>query len=293
MDQRPPRRTRRDSKKRPPQYNLDKLNTPPARRPSRPVTFRKRKEEPAPLPPKDTRLNRFIANAGICSRREADTHITAGHVQINGVVVTELGRRVKPDDQVRYKGRIISAERPVYILLNKPKDFITTTKDPQGRPTVMDLVKDAAPQRLYPVGRLDRQTTGLLLLTNDGDLSKKLTHPSYQVPKVYRIELDKPIEADHFDQLSQGITLEDGFIKPDDLAVVSPDGLVLGIEIHSGKNRIVRRMFEHFGYQIEKLDRTIYAGLTKAGLGRGKWRFLKEQEVVRLKFFKASHPKQR
>lgn len=282
MGNKPPRKNNKNTNKRkgrtprPPSYDPDKINRPPRKRNA---------PEPAqPVAKKDIRLNRFIANAGICSRREADKLIARGNVQINGKVVTELGVRVRPEDEVRYKGKVITREKPVYILLNKPKDVITTTDDPQGRKTVLDLLDEAARERIYPVGRLDRHTTGLLLLTNDGELAKKLTHPSHEIPKIYKVELDKPIEEKHFQQLLEGVTLEDGKIKPDALAVVSSDSTTLGVDIHSGRNRIVRRMFEHFGYRIQKLDRTAYAGLTKGNLARGQWRFLQEKEVVRLKF---------
>ena len=229
------------------------------------------------------RLNRFIANAGVCSRREADTFITAGAVTINGKIVTELGIRVLPGDEVRFDGRKIEAERKVYILLNKPKDYVTTTDDPHADKIVMDLIKDACDERVYPVGRLDRNTTGLLLFTNDGDLSKKLTHPKHNKKKVYQATLDKPVERGHMDMIAAGIELEDGPIAADAISYIADDKTEVGIEIHSGKNRIVRRIFEHFGYRVKKLDRVLFAGLTKKNLPRGKWRILTEKEVKFLK----------
>ena len=231
------------------------------------------------------RLNRYISNAGICSRRDADKLIIAGEIKVNGVVVTEMGHKVNVEsDVIKYNGKILNREKMVYILLNKPKDYITTTQDPQERKTVMDLVKDAGDFRLYPVGRLDRNTTGLLLLTNDGELAGKLAHPSNEIAKMYQVEIDKPLTDAHFDQIKAGITLEDGLIKADDLGIVTPDKMVIGIKIHSGKNRVVRRIFEHLGYDVLKLDRTTYAGLDKKDLPRGRWRFLNEKELIRLKY---------
>jgi len=244
------------------------------------------------LTPKDgIRLNRFIANAGISSRREADNIIKSGRVVVNGKVITEMGYRVKPSDRVELDGEVLKRERLVYVLLNKPKDYITTTDDPQERKTVMELVKDACEERIYPVGRLDRNTTGLLLLTNDGALAEKLSHPSNQVKKNYQLELNKPLEESHFDQIMNGIELEDGFIKPDKLSYMTDDRMILSIDIHSGRNRIVRRIFEHFGYEVVRLDRATYAGLTKKGLPRGQWRYLTQQEVIRLKFFTGKNKK--
>ncbi|GAB2625465.1 pseudouridine synthase [Emticicia sediminis] len=230
------------------------------------------------------RLNRYISNAGIASRRDADELIASGQITVNGKEIKEMGYKVKPSDVVKYGKKILSREKLVYVLLNKPKDFITTTEDPDERRTVMDLVKNACPERIYPVGRLDRNTTGLLLLTNDGELAEKLSHPSNEVKKIYQVELDKPITTEDFESIINGIELEDGFIKPDELALVTPDAEVVGIKIHSGKNRIVRRIFEHLGYEVLKLDRTTYAGLDKKDLPRGKWRFLTEKEVIRLKY---------
>lgn len=232
------------------------------------------------------RLNKFIANSGVCSRREADHRISMGLVSVNGTTITEMGYKVKPTDEVRYEGKRLKAEKPVYILLNKPKGFITTTEDPQERHTVMNLIANACSERVYPVGRLDRNTTGLLLLTNDGDLADKLTHPSYNVKKIYKVELDKPITKADFEQLAAGIRLEEGVAVPDDLAIVSDDRQTVGIELHIGWNRIVRRLFESLGYAVVKLDRVVYAGLDKKDLPRGNWRFLTQQEIVRLKHYK-------
>ena len=231
----------------------------------------------------EIRLNKYIANAGICSRREADTYIQAGVVTINGEVVTELGTKVKPSDEVRFGGEIINPEKLVYILLNKPKNCVTTLDDPEERHTVMDIVKDACPERIYPVGRLDRNTTGLLLLTNDGDLTKKLTHPSYEKKKIYQVETDKNISKADLQALADGFELEDGFIAADAVSYVGDSKNIIGIEIHSGRNRIVRRMLEHLGYEVKRLDRVYFAGLTKLNLPRGKWRFLTEKEITILK----------
>ncbi len=230
------------------------------------------------------RLNRFIANAGICSRREADTFITAGVVKVNGQVVTELGSKVSPADEIRFDDRIIRPERKVYVLLNKPKDVITSTDDPHADHTVMDLVKDACEERIYPVGRLDRNTTGLLLLTNDGELSKKLTHPSHKVEKVYQVKLDKSVSVVDIQIIAKGIDLDDGFIAADVVSFVEgEDKDTVGIEIHSGRHRVVRRIFEQLGYRIKALDRVTFAGLTKKNIPRGKWRLLTPREVSYLK----------
>lgn len=210
--------------------------------------------------------------------------IESGQITVNGKVVSEMGFKVKSSDIVKYGKRVLNAEKLVYILLNKPKDFITTTDDPEDRRTVLDLIKGACEERVYPVGRLDRNTTGLLLITNDGELAEKLTHPSHNTKKIYQAELDKPITLEDFEALKKGVELEDGFIKPDDIGIVTPDAYVVGIEVHSGRNRIVRRMFEHFGYEVKKLDRTTFAGLNKKDLPRGNWRFLTQKEVISLKF---------
>ncbi|TLV00057.1 pseudouridine synthase [Dyadobacter luticola] len=232
----------------------------------------------------EIRLNRYIANAGICSRREADELISSGQISVNGKTITEMGYKVKPTDVVKYGKKALNREKMVYILINKPKDYITTTDDPEERKTVLDLIAGACSERVYPVGRLDRNTTGLLLLTNDGELAEKLTHPSGGIKKIYQAELDKPITTEDFELLQAGVALEDGFIRPDEVGIVTPDAMVVGLEIHSGRNRIVRRMFEHLGYEVQKLDRTVFAGLNKKDLPRGKWRFLSEKEVIKLKF---------
>ena len=235
-------------------------------------------------PNEPLRLNKFLANAGICSRREADEFIQAGVVTVNGKVVTELGTKVLRTDTVMFHDQPVKIEKKVYVLLNKPKDYVTTSDDPQQRKTVMDLVKNACPERIYPVGRLDRNTTGVLLLTNDGDLASKLTHPKYLKKKIYHVFLDKNVTAHDLQQIADGIQLEDGEIKADDVQYASPtDKKQVGIEIHSGKNRIVRRIFESLGYRVQKLDRVQFAGLTKKNLKRGDWRYLTEEEVDRLR----------
>ena len=233
----------------------------------------------------EIRLNRYIANAGICSRREADELIASGLIQVNNKVVTEMGFKVKGGDSVKYNNKILKREKLVYVLLNKPRDFITTTDDPEERRTVMDLVKTACEERIYPVGRLDRNTTGLLLLTNDGELADLLSHPSNNISKIYQVEIDKPIVKEDFDQIVEGVVLDDGPAPVDDLAIVSPDRKILGVEIHLGRNRIVRRIFEKLGYDVLRLDRVGYAGLTKKDLPRGNWRYLTEKEVIKLKHF--------
>ena len=231
-------------------------------------------------PNEPIRLNKFLANAGVCSRREADEFITAGVVSVNGEVVTELGTKIKRGDEVKFHDQTVSIERKIYVLLNKPKDTVTTSDDPQARRTVMDLVKGACDERIYPVGRLDRNTTGVLLLTNDGDLASKLTHPKYLKKKIYHVHLDKNLTKADMEQIAAGIQLDDGEIHAD--AISYTDDFKkddVGIEIHSGKNRIVRRIFESLGYKVMKLDRVYFAGLTKKGLRRGEWRYLTEQEV--------------
>lgn len=230
------------------------------------------------------RLNKFIANAGIASRRKADELIAAGKVTVNGTVVVEMGHRILASDVVMYMGKRVKPANHVYVLLNKPKDFITTTSDERGRKTVMSLVQKATQERIYPVGRLDRQTTGLLLFTNDGDLAQKLTHPSFQIEKVYGVTLDKPLATHHFDAIKRGVQLEEGVVPVDDLAYTnSNDKREVGIALHVGWNRVVRRLFESLGYEVKKLDRTIYAGLTKKDLPRGRWRYLAKGEVTILK----------
>ena len=230
------------------------------------------------------RLNKYIAHAGICSRRQADTYISSGSIKVNNKIITELGFKVSSSDVVHFDGVLIKSEKPTYILLNKPKGFITTTIDERGRKTVMDLISKASKNRLYPVGRLDRKTTGLLLLTNDGDLSKKLTHPSSEIKKLYHVVLDKAINKNDFLKIKEGINLKDGFIKPDELNYVNGKFKnEIGISLHSGKNRIVRRIFEFLNYNVVKLDRVIFAGLTKKNLPRGNWRALNKNEINFLK----------
>jgi 23S rRNA pseudouridine2605 synthase len=231
------------------------------------------------------RLNKYISNAGICSRREADELIESGVVQVNGKTITEMGYRIKPTDIVKYGGQTLKKEKMIYLVLNKPKDYITTIDDPQKRRTVLELVQNACKERIYPVGRLDRSTTGLLMFTNDGELTKKLTHPRYGVRKIYHVELDKPLKKQDLDQIAEGLELEDGQIKVDEVSYVGDgkDKAQIGIELHSGKNRIVRRIFEHLGYNVRKLDRVMFGSLTKKELARGRWRFLTDAEVGILK----------
>lgn len=238
--------------------------------------------------PKDDgliRLNRYIANSGICSRRKADELIEAGVVSVNNVPVTELGHKVDPyKDEVRYNGELLKREKKVYVLLNKPKDYITTTDDPQERKTVMQLVEKASRERIYPVGRLDRNTTGLILMTNDGELADKLSHPKNGITKIYHVELNKNLSQGDFNKIQFGLELEDGLIKPDNISYVAgASKKEIGIQIHSGKNRIVRRIFEHLGYDVVKLDRVVYGNLTKKDLPRGRWRFLEEHELIQIK----------
>ena len=235
-------------------------------------------------PEAPVRLNKFLANAGVCSRREADQYIQAGVVSVNGEVVTELGTKVKRTDEIKFHDQNVSLEKKVYVLLNKPKDYVTTSDDPQQRKTVMDLVRNVCPERIYPVGRLDRNTTGVLLLTNDGDLASKLTHPKFLKKKVYHVYLDKNVTAHDMQQIAEGITLDDGEVHADAIEYAHPtDKSQVGIEIHSGRNRIVRRIFESLGYRVVKLDRVQFAGLTKKNLRRGDWRFLTEKEVDMLR----------
>ena len=246
---------------------------------------KRRRDEEEDFGTDELRLNRYIANAGICSRREADALIAAGEIKVNGEVVTEMGYKVLPEDTVQYGKTNLNREKSVYVLLNKPKDFITTTEDPEGRRTVMDLVASASKERIFPVGRLDRNTTGLLLFTNDGEVAQKLSHPSHKNKKIYQVELSQPLSEDDLRLIAQGVELEDGKATVDDVAVVAGNPHFVGIEIHIGRNRIVRRIFEHLGYEVVALDRVQYAGLTKKDLPRGKWRFLSEQEVIRMKYF--------
>jgi 23S rRNA pseudouridine2605 synthase len=229
------------------------------------------------------RLNKFIANSGVCSRREADDYIVAGLITVNGQVITELGTKIQVTDDVRFNGERLHGEEKVYILMNKPKDFVTTVTDPNADRTVLDLVAGKCPQRVYPVGRLDKATTGVLLLTNDGELSDKLTHPSNRVRKIYHVFLDKNLSQSDFNKILEGVELEDGPMFADALSFIDEDESQVGLEIHSGRNRVVRRMFEALGYKVKKLDRVLFAGLTKKGLRRGQWRFLTEQEISLLK----------
>ena len=230
------------------------------------------------------RLNKFLANAGVCSRRDADKYIEAGVVSVNGVVVTELGAKVLRTDEVKFHDNVVKLEKKVYVLLNKPKGYVTTSEDPQNRKTVMDLVQNACPERIYPVGRLDRNTTGVLLLTNDGELASKLTHPKFLKKKIYHVTADQNVAAADIQRISEGITLDDGIIKADAVEYAHPtDKKQVGIEIHSGKNRIVRRIFESLGYHVTKLDRVYFAGLTKKNVRRGDWRYLTEKEVQMLR----------
>jgi len=241
------------------------------------------KQEEQSTEPKGIRLNRYIAHCGVCSRREADELIAAGKIKVNKNIVTEMGFQVMPGDNVYYDKKLLKKEDYAYVLLNKPKNFITTTKDTHDRKTVMDLVDKASDARLYPVGRLDRNTTGLLLLTNDGELTDRLSHPSNNIKKIYQVEIDKPLLKEHYEEIVKGLTLDDGPIAVDEIAVLTADSKSIGVEIHSGRNRIVRRIFEHFDYDVSKLDRVVYAGLTKVNLPRGKWRHLNDKEVGLLK----------
>lgn len=252
--------------------------------PGRPL----RKKQPAATQEKEAatevRLNKYIANSGVCSRREADTYIQTGLVTVNGRIVTELGTKVRTTDDIRFNGERLHGERKVYILMNKPKDFVTTLSDPHAERTVMDLISsDRCPERVYPVGRLDKATTGVLLFTNDGELTEKLTHPSHKVKKIYQVTLDKPLTQNDFNRIVEGLELEDGPIAADTLAYTNDEKTEVGIEIHSGRNRIVRRIFESLDYKVKKLDRVVFAGLTKKNVRRGEWRFLEESEVIILK----------
>lgn len=249
------------------------------KKPFKQIKYKENADPNAPI-----RLNKYLANAGVCSRREADEFIQAGVVKVNGEVVTELGTKITRADQVMFHNQPVQLESKVYVLLNKPKGFVTTTDDPENRKTVMELVKSAASERIYPVGRLDRATTGVLLLTNDGDLASKLTHPKYEKRKIYQVWLDKPVAMEHMQMIADGIELEDGEIHADAISYVTEEDLTqVGIEIHSGRNRIIRRIFEKLGYRVMKLDRVYFAGLTKKKLSRGKWRYLTEQEVNMLR----------
>jgi 23S rRNA pseudouridine2605 synthase len=263
------------------------LESPDYAKRSSPKVFRDKKVKKQTLEELDgkIRLNKYISNAGICSRREADDLIRSGAIKVNGKVISELGFRISPTDKIQYGDETLSKEVKRYVLLNKPKDYITTSNDPEGRKTVMELVKNACKERLYPVGRLDRATTGLLLMTNDGELAKKLTHPSHQVKKIYHVSLDKNLKAVDLKKITEGVTLEDGLADVDEIAYVGEgkDKTEIGIALHSGKNRIVRRIFEHLGYEVIKLDRTFFAGLTKKDLPRGNYRLLTEKEIINLR----------
>ncbi len=231
----------------------------------------------------EIRLNKYIAKSGLCSRREADEHIKNGLITVNGKLVTELGTKVSPNDVVKYDGSVLKSEKKVYLVLNKPKDFITTMSDKHERKTVLDIVKNACEERIYPVGRLDRNTTGVLLFTNDGELTKKLTHPKYNKKKIYHVTLDRDLTKNDMDKIEEGITLDDGFVKVDTISYVNDDKKQIGVELHSGKNRIVRRIFNKINYNVKNLDRVYFAGLTKKGIQRGKWRFLTDKEIFMLK----------
>ena len=247
--------------------------------------YRKRNSPKAPKAEDDglIRLNKFVANSGVCSRREADKYIEAGLITVNGKIVTELGTRVSPTDDIRFSGERLKGEKKVYLVMNKPKNYVTTTSDPHAEKTVMDLISpELCKERVFPVGRLDKATTGVLLFTNDGNLAEKLTHPSYHVGKIYYVTLDKNLKKADFDAVLDGITLDDGPIAADSLSYVNGMQSEVGIEIHSGRNRIVRRIFEHLGYKVKKLDRVYFAGLTKKKLSRGQWRFLTEEEINHL-----------
>ncbi len=247
----------------------------------------KRPKKKTPLhDQQEIRLNRFIANAGVCSRREADNLIADGKIKVNGKVITELGFKIKKTDEVEYRRNKLKSEKHQYVLLNKPSGFITTMSDPQARKTVMSLVEKACKERLFPVGRLDKDTSGLLLFTNDGVTAKKLTHPSHQVRKIYQIELDKPIAKIDFDKILKGIELKDGKVLVNELAILGDDQRMLGIEIHIGRNRIVRRIFEHLGYKVKKLDRVMFGALTKENLSRGKFRHLTPGEIMTIRGIK-------
>lgn len=233
--------------------------------------------------PSEIRLNRYIANAGVCSRREADSLISAGKIKVNNKVVKEMGYRVSRSDRVVYQGKQLRSENLQYVLLNKPRGFVTTTKDPHAKKTVMELVTKACTERIYPVGRLDKETTGLLLFTNDGEVAKKMTHPSHQIKKIYQVELDKALDATDFESILRGVSLEDGPAPVSEMAILSDNGKVIGIEIKIGRNRIVRRIFESLGYSVKKLDRVVFGSLTKKNLPRGKYRHLNPKEIMGLK----------
>ncbi len=288
-EDRPRRSFQRDGEGRPARRPFQRDGEDrPARRFDKPYASKPRADKPAPRAARsketgEVRLNKFIANSGVCSRREADEYITAGLISVNGEVVTEMGVKVKAGDDIRFNGERLKGEQKVYIVMNKPKDYVTTMGDPHAEDTVMDLLGDKCQQRVYPVGRLDKSTTGVLLFTNDGEMAEQLTHPSYNKKKVYHVFLDKNLKAPDLQQLVDGMELEDGFAQADSAAYVDGDQTQVGLEIHSGRNRIVRRMFESMGYRVEKLDRVYFAGITKKNLKRGQWRFLTEAEETMLK----------
>ena len=280
-------RLRNERRGRSENWHKDQDSRDRPQRPERPAKrrFKKPKLEPVEVNP-NPRLNKYVANSGISSRRKADEYISEGLVMVNDEVILAMGYRVQPGDVVKFKGEVIEPEtRKVYILINKPKNTITTATDPHGRMTVLDLVKDACEERVYPVGRLDRYTTGLLLLTNDGDIAKKLSHPSYNVKKIYHVTLEKDVTPAHLEEISSGLDLEDGFAEVDAASYANNKRNEVGIELHIGKNRIVRRIFAHLGYEVLRLDRVYYAGLTKKDIPRGMYRFLTPQEVLMLKHF--------
>lgn len=265
--------------------NEDRYFEEREKRPARPkaLSYTPKPRQPKGNGEEGVRLNKYIANSGICSRREADDYITAGLVSVNGVIITELGTKVYSNDVVKFNNERIKGEEKVYILMNKPKDYVTTVSDPHAEKTVINLIEGRCAERVFPVGRLDKATTGVLLLTNDGDLAEKLTHPSFEKKKIYHVFLTQNFKSGDFNKLLEGIHLEDGFIQADTLSYIDEDKSQIGIEIHSGRNRIVRRVFEHLGYKIKKLDRVYFAGLTKKNLRRGQWRFLTDQEIAMLK----------
>lgn len=258
---------------------------PPKKTYKKPFLVEKLEKEQKEKDNSGIRLNKFISNAGICARRKADELIVNGEVTVNGSIVTEMGYKILPNDIVKYKGKRVVSEKKVYFLFNKPKDCITTTEDENGRRTVLDYIKESKEMRIYPIGRLDRNTTGLLVLTNDGELAQKLSHPSSKISKLYHVELDKKLTVQHYEDIVKGLTLEDGLVNVDGIEFEDTSKKNIGIEIHVGKNRIVRRIFEHLGYQVVKLDRVLYAGLTKKDLPRGKYRTLTEKEIVFLKYY--------
>ncbi len=275
----------KDKVERAPHPSSDPSKKPIAKIAAKPTVVKKQLTTEVVMP-----LNKFLAHCGVCSRRDAVTIITQGSVKVNGAVATEPGYKVQQTDEIIYNGKILFVTKNlVYILLNKPKDYITTTDDPQGRKTVLELIKQATVERVYPIGRLDRNTSGVLLLTNDGDLTQKLSHPSYEITKIYEVKLDKPLTKVDFDKVLAGLILEDGAVYVDSLAYSDPkDKSIIGIEIHSGRNRIVRRIFESMGYDVKGLDRVMYAGLTKKNVERSKWRYLSEKEIRVLKYMNES-----